>query len=117
MFGLNQNGIINNMEVKVVHCNEEPYDIYIGRPSKWGNPFSCKKSTIAKYKADSREDSLKKYFEWITKGGGRYLLRDLYELENKTLGCWCKKKDNPQDCHGDILKKLCEYRYNKYKKS
>ena len=24
---------------KVVHCKREPFDIYIGRPSKWGNPF------------------------------------------------------------------------------
>jgi len=26
-------------ETRVVHCKKEPYDIYIGRPSKWGNPF------------------------------------------------------------------------------
>ena len=25
---------------KVVHCKKELYDVYIGRPSKWGNPFS-----------------------------------------------------------------------------
>lgn len=25
---------------KVVHCKKEPYDVYIGRPSKWGNPFT-----------------------------------------------------------------------------
>ena len=24
---------------KVVHCKRAPFDIYIGRPSKWGNPF------------------------------------------------------------------------------
>ena len=24
---------------RVVHCKREPFDIYIGRPSKWGNPF------------------------------------------------------------------------------
>lgn len=24
----------------VVHCKREPYDVYIGRGSKWGNPFS-----------------------------------------------------------------------------
>ncbi len=23
----------------VVHCKRESYDIYIGRPSKWGNPY------------------------------------------------------------------------------
>jgi len=24
---------------RVVHCKKEPYDVYIGRPSKWGNPL------------------------------------------------------------------------------
>jgi len=24
----------------VVHCKKERYDVYIGRPSKWGNPFT-----------------------------------------------------------------------------
>ena len=24
---------------RVVHCKRAPFDIYIGRPSKWGNPF------------------------------------------------------------------------------
>lgn len=102
------------MEVKVVHWKEKPYDIFIGRPSKWSNPFSSKPGTSAQFKVKDREEALKKYFEWITKGSGRYLLEHLYELENKTLGCWCKSEKNPKKCHGDILKQLCEYRYNKY---
>jgi hypothetical protein len=24
---------------RVVHCKREPYDVYIGRPGPWGNPF------------------------------------------------------------------------------
>lgn len=27
------------MNGRVVHCKRERYDVYIGRPSKWGNPF------------------------------------------------------------------------------
>jgi len=27
------------MSSLVVHCKKSPYDVYIGRPSKWGNPF------------------------------------------------------------------------------
>jgi len=23
----------------IVHCRREQYDVYIGWPSKWGNPF------------------------------------------------------------------------------
>ncbi len=25
--------------MSVVNCTEGPFDIFIGRPSKWGNPF------------------------------------------------------------------------------
>jgi len=28
--------------MKVVHCKLDPFDIYVGRPSKWGNPFNLK---------------------------------------------------------------------------
>ena len=48
----------NDKEIKVVHCKKEPYDIYIGRPSKWGNPFSIGKD-------GTREEVIEKYREWI----------------------------------------------------
>lgn len=86
----------------VVHCKKEPYDIYIGRPSKWGNPFSHKEGTLAKYKVSSREEAIARYKDWILKGEGSYLLKDIPELENKVLGCWCK----PLACHGDFLAEL-----------
>lgn len=92
------------MKTKVVHCKKEPYDIYIGRPSKWGNPFSHKKGTSAKYKVKSRKEAIEAYEEWITAGEGNHLLNDLHELEGKVLGCWCK----PKSCHGDVLIKLIE---------
>lgn len=92
--------------MKVVHCKKERYDVYIGRPSKWGNPFTHKKDqkTLAKYIVNSREEAIEKYKEWITNGEGKYLLKDLHELKNKTLGCWCK----PNNCHGDILIELLD---------
>jgi hypothetical protein len=92
--------------MKVVHCKKEHYDVYIGRPSKWGNPFSHLPNSIAKYKVNNREEAIEKFEEWITKGGGQHLLNDLHELKGKTLGCWCA----PQSCHGDVLLKLanCE---------
>ena len=31
--------IMVNSKTRVVNCKKEPYDVYIGRPSKWGNPF------------------------------------------------------------------------------
>ena len=76
----------------VVHCKREKYDVYIGRPEKWGNPFSIGKD-------GTREEVIAKYRTWITKGDGKHLLKDLHELKGKTLGCWCA----PKACHGDIL--------------
>ena len=80
---------------RVVHCKKEKFDIYIGRPSKWGNPFSIGKD-------GTREEVIKKYEEWISQQPE--LLADLPSLKGKVLGCWCK----PQACHGDILAKLTE---------
>lgn len=76
----------------VVHCKKSPYDIYIDRPSKWGNPFSIGKD-------GTREDVVRKYREWITQP---LLMADLPELKGKILGCWC----SPNACHGDILVEL-----------
>lgn len=90
-------------ETTVVHC-QGPHDIYIGRPSKWGNPFSHKKGTKAKFVLPTREAAVAAYREWITEGDGRHLLEDLHELKGKRLGCWCA----PKACHGDVLKELVE---------
>jgi hypothetical protein len=89
---------------KVVHFKKDDYDVYIGRPSKWGNPFSHIKDgkNIAKYIVNTRKESIEAYREWITVGEGKHLLKDLIELRGKTLGCWCK----PNSCHGDVLVEL-----------
>ena len=88
----------------VVHCKKAPYDVYIGRPSKWGNPFTHKQDgkTLAKYIVGSRDEAVEAYREWITNGEGKHLMKDLSELKNKVLGCWC----HPQSCHGDVLSEL-----------
>lgn len=86
-----------------VNFKDDEYDIYIGRPSKWGNPFSHKRENIAEFQTKSRKESLVKYEEWLTKGDGKYLMDDLSELKGKKLGCWCKSN---QKCHGDILIRL-----------
>lgn len=87
---------------RVVHCKKEQYDVYIGRPSKWGNPFTHKAGTKAEFILPTREEAVEAYRKWITEGDGKHLLKDLRELKGKTLGCWCK----PQSCHGDILVQL-----------
>lgn len=86
----------------MVHCKKEPYDIYIGRPSKWGNLYSHKEGTLAKFKVDTVDESIEKYQYWLE--SNHMLLHDLHELKGKTLGCWCK----PGPCHGDVLVKFVD---------
>jgi hypothetical protein len=75
---------------RVVHCKKEPFDVYIGRPSKWGNPFEIGRD-------GTREEVVRKYRLWILEQSD--LLGDLHELRGKVLGCWCA----PKFCHGDVL--------------
>ena len=81
--------------MKVVHCKKERFDIYIGRPSKWGNPFEIGKD-------GSREEVIAKYYDYIMLKPE--LLAALPELKGKVLGCWC----SPLACHGDVLVELAE---------
>lgn len=72
--------------------NGDEYDVYIGRGSKWGNPFK-----VEQY---GRYEAIRLYKEWIkTKPE---LLNSLHELKGKRLGCHCK----PQWCHGDVLRDM-----------
>ena len=92
---------------RVVHHRKEPYDVFIGRPSKWGCPFSYKSNTRAQFILPTRREVLEAYREWIINGDGKYLLSDLHELKGKTLGCWCKDATGKgKSCHGDILVEL-----------
>ncbi len=77
-----------------------PYDVYIGRGSKWGNPYSHLPSTLAQYKVDTREEAVAKYREWIM--SQPELLASLNELKDKILCCYCA----PKACHGDVLIEL-----------
>lgn len=80
---------------RVVHCKREKYDVYIGRPSKWGNPFKITGD-------ETREQVIEKYRQWLL--GNPILMSQLPELKGKVLGCWCK----PKACHGDVLAELAD---------
>jgi hypothetical protein len=91
------------MKKRVVHCQSgEPFDVYIGRPSRWGNPFSHKTGTLAKFKVATREAAVSKFREWIVQQPD--LMAALPELKGKVLGCWCW----PLACHGDVLVELAD---------
>ena len=87
---------------RVVHCRKERYDIYIGRPGRWGNPYSHLPNTTAQFRVSTRAEAIRKYREYIL--SSPQLLADVKSLKGKVLGCWCK----PLSCHGDILKELSE---------
>jgi hypothetical protein len=91
------------MSVKVVHCKRDKYDVYIGRPSEWGNPFSHKEGTLAKFRVATVQDAVSGYEEWLLTQP--QLLAKLPLLKGKVLGCWCKFRGT-EPCHGDILIRL-----------
>ena len=79
------------MTGKVVHCKKDYYDVYIGRPTKWGNPFVIGKD-------GTREEVVEKYELWL-KDNTELVNEAKKELKGKTLACWC----SPLACHGDVL--------------
>jgi hypothetical protein len=83
------------MKRKIVHCQRDSYDVYIGRGSKWGNPYRIGVD-------GTRGEVIEKYRDYIL--NNKELLDDLPELKGKILGCWC----SPKRCHGEVLLELIE---------
>lgn len=81
----------------VVHCKKAPYDVYIGRPSKWGNPFVLKNEEM-------RESVLAQYREYLMSRPDLIAAAQT-ELKGKVLGCWCA----PRMCHGDVLAEVAHW--------
>jgi Domain of unknown function (DUF4326) len=79
----------------VVNKRRQPFDVYIGRPSKWGNPFTVEQH--------GREGCIERFREYImhpAQADLRYAART--ELRGKVLGCFC----SPLPCHGDVLAEI-----------
>lgn len=83
---------------EVVNKRDRLYDVYIGRGSIWGNPF-----TVEKYGRDGCIDKYEHYIRDKLRNNPE-LWQELQKLEGKVLGCFCK----PKRCHGDILVKILE---------
>jgi hypothetical protein len=83
-------------QTTVVNVNKERHDVYIGRGSKWGNPFKIGPD-------GSRITVIKKYKSYI-EDKIKFNNLDLSELKGKRLGCHCA----PLKCHGDVLKKMVD---------
>lgn len=92
------------MNTRVVNIKRESYDVYIGRPSPWGNPYSHRPSNVhgVQYVGSVTEAILQ--FETWARSDPQYVARIKRELKGKVLGCFCK----PQPCHGDVLARIAE---------
>ncbi len=89
----------------VVNSRVNRFDVYIGRGSKWGNPFSHVRESTAAWIVSSRAEAVAKHREWIM--AQKRLLADLHELKGKILGCPGCNPD-VQLCHGHILAELAD---------
>lgn len=68
--------------------------VYVGRPSRFGNPFKLDDER-------DREDVLKKYEEWLL-SQPELVAEVKKELKGKHLVCWCA----PLLCHADALLRI-----------
>lgn len=66
-----------------------PGAVYVGRPSKWGNPFVIGPD-------GTREEVYEKYVRYFEDSD---LMWDLHEIRGKDLVCWCA----PETCHAEFL--------------
>jgi Domain of unknown function (DUF4326) len=72
------------------HADVPDDSVYVGRGSKWGNPFRIGPD-------GNRESVIKKYENWLAYQDN--LLNSLNELRGRNLVCYCA----PLQCHGDVL--------------
>lgn len=74
---------------RVVHCRREPYDVYIGRGSPYGNPFKIGPD-------GDREEVVARFEQYLPTRPD--LLALAPSLRGKILGCFCA----PKACHGHV---------------
>lgn len=99
-------------------------DIFIGRGSPLGNPYTSLPvgvETKAEFRCESREESLRKFNEYIQdkiKNKDKTICNELNRIwsivksgKPVNLVCYCV----PQPCHGNIIKKIIESKLDKHK--
>lgn len=94
------------MKTKVVNLRKEPWDVYIGRPSKFGNPMRIGERIDGKPDPVSRGEAIawfREYFKAKLKIDPKFKVA-VEALRGKVLGCYCK----PLPCHGDVIVEYLE---------
>ena len=76
--------------------------VYIGRGSKWGNPFVIGKD-------GNRDDVCEKHRAYLKRQitEGQISIEELAELHGKDLVCFCA----PLRCHGHTLEKAAAWAF------
>jgi len=72
----------------------EPYDVYVGRGTRWGNPFRVTATT-------NRTQAIASFRRWLL-SQPELVERARRELRGKTLACHCR----PKSCHADVLAEI-----------
>jgi len=85
--------------IQLVNKKIHSYDIFIGRPSIYGNPFKIGPD-------GNREEVVMKYRKYFhDRIESDQLFREAVELlRNKVLGCFC----TPLLCHGSVFVEYLE---------
>jgi len=82
---------------RIVHCKKEKYDVYIGRPGPFGNPYVIG--------MDGTRDEVIEKFEVYVRNNEELMAKIRRELPGKVLGCWCGPGKR---CHGEVLLRIAE---------
>jgi len=82
-----------------------PNAIYVGRPTKWGNPYRIGQTVGPHDEPMTAQEAVMCYSGYIVanqQGGLRFRL-PIEHLHGKDLACWCRLD---QPCHADVLLEL-----------
>jgi hypothetical protein len=85
----------------VVDGRKYIFDVYIGRPGPWGNPFSYLPHARGAVLVTSRDQAIARYEAWLL-GQPQLVAKVRRELAGKILGCFCA----PLPCHGNVLARI-----------
>lgn len=67
------------------------FDVFIGRPSHWGNPYVIGRD-------GNRETVIEKFALYVANQKSNLIIEARTALRGKKLGCYCA----PKACHGDL---------------
>jgi hypothetical protein len=78
--------------------------VYVGRPTKWGNPFHLDSYPSSLSETARRTKMVRDYEKALRGGKLRVSIEDVRrELAGKSLSCWCPLD---QPCHADVLLRI-----------